>query len=157
MMNIIVAVILFQNVKFLLFIYVHVFQTDKYTTIILIFAKRFRQMADNDWKKRLGVVFSTNPDFKYEEDLEEEPQTLEPSRQNLIVSIDRKGRGGKQVTLVTGFVGTSDDLADLGRTLKVKCGVGGSAKDGEITIQGDFRDRVVALLKDMGYKAKRGT
>ena len=113
-------------------------------------------MAENDWKKRLGVVFSTNPDFNYEEAVEDELVTLEPSKQNLIVSIDRKGRGGKQVTLVTGFVGTSDDLAELGRTLKVKCGVGGSAKDGEITIQGDFRDRVVALLKDMGYKAKRG-
>ncbi len=113
-------------------------------------------MAENDWKKRLGVVFSTNPDFKYEEETEEEPMTLEPARQNLIVSIDRKGRAGKQVTLVTGFVGSSDDLADLGRILKVKCGVGGSAKDGEITIQGDFRDRVTALLRDMGYKAKRG-
>ena len=113
-------------------------------------------MADNDWKKRLGVVFSTNPDFAYEEETPEEEATLEPSKQNLIVSIDRKGRGGKQVTLVTGFVGTSDDLADLGRILKVKCGVGGSAKDGEITIQGDFRDRVTSLLKDMGYKAKRG-
>ena len=113
-------------------------------------------MADNDWKKRLGVVFSTNPDFAYVEEEEEEEATLEPSRQNLIVSIDRKGRGGKQVTLITGFVGTADDLSDLGRTLKVKCGVGGSAKDGEITIQGDFRDRVVTLLKDMGYKAKRG-
>lgn len=113
-------------------------------------------MADNDWKRRLGVVFSTNPDFEYEETAEIEPETLEPSKQNLIVSIDRKGRGGKQVTLVTGFVGSSDDLAELGRALKVKCGVGGSAKDGEITIQGDFRDRVTALLKDMGYKAKRG-
>ena len=113
-------------------------------------------MADNDWKKRLGVVFSTNPDFTYTEETEDEPVTLEPSRQNLIVSIDRKGRGGKQVTLVTGFVGTADDLSELGRTLKVKCGVGGSAKDGEIAIQGDFRDRIVTLLKDMGYKAKRG-
>ena len=113
-------------------------------------------MAENDWKKRLGVVFSTNPDFAYQEEADSEPETLEPSRQNLIVSIDRKGRGGKQVTLVTGFVGTSDDLAELGRTLKVTCGVGGRAKDGEITIQGDFRDRVTALLKDMGYKAKRG-
>lgn len=113
-------------------------------------------MAENDWKKRLGVVFSTNPDFAYEEETVQEDVTLEPSKQNLIVSIDRKGRGGKQVTLVTGFIGSQDDLADLGRTLKVKCGVGGSAKDGEITIQGDFRDRVVALLKEMGYKAKRG-
>ena len=113
-------------------------------------------MADNDWKKRLGVVFSTNPDFTYEEETEQEPATLAPEKQNLIVSIDRKGRSGKQVTLVTGFVGTSEDLAELGRTLKVKCGVGGTAKDGEITIQGDFRDRVVALLKEMGYKAKRG-
>ena len=113
-------------------------------------------MAENDWKKRLGVVFSTNPDFTYEEESVQEEQTLEPGRQNLIVSIDRKGRGGKQVTLVTGFVGTADDLSELGRTLKVKCGVGGSAKDGEITIQGDFRDRVVTLLKDMGYTAKRG-
>ena len=113
-------------------------------------------MADNDWKKRLGVVFSTNPDFAYEEDAPQEQATLAPDKQSLIVSIDRKGRGGKQVTLVTGFVGTADDLAELGRTLKVKCGVGGSAKDGEIAIQGDFRDRVVALLKEMGYKAKRG-
>lgn len=125
--------------------------------IFTIFAKIIStDMAENDWKKRLGVVFSTNPDFAYEEETIQEEQTLEPSRQNLIVSIDRKGRGGKQVTLVTGFVGTSEDLAELGRTLKVKCGVGGSAKDGEITIQGDFRDRVTALLKDMGYKAKRG-
>ena len=122
-----------------------------------IFAKiNSWKIADNDWKKRLGVVFSTNPDFAYEEQAEIEPETLEPSKQNLIVSIDRKGRAGKQVTLVTGFVGTADDLAGLGRTLKVKCGVGGSAKDGEITIQGDFRDRVVTLLKDMGYKVKRG-
>ena len=113
-------------------------------------------MADNDWKKRLGVVFSTNPDFAYEQEEETEEATLEPSRQNLIVTIDRKARGGKQVTLVTGFIGTSDDLAELGRTLKVKCGVGGTAKNGEITIQGDFRDRVTALLKEMGYKAKRG-
>lgn len=113
-------------------------------------------MAENDWKKRLGVVFSTNPDFTYEEEAAQEEETLEPAGQNLIVRIDRKGRSGKQVTLVTGFVGTADDLAALGRILKMKCGVGGSAKDGEITIQGDFRDRVVALLKDMGYKAKRG-
>lgn len=114
-------------------------------------------MADNDWKKRLGVVFSTNPDFTYtEEDNNEEVATLEPGKQNLRVLIDRKGRAGKQVTLVTGFVGSDDDLAELARTLKVKCGVGGSSKDGEIVIQGDFRDRIVGILVQMGYKAKRG-
>ena len=113
-------------------------------------------MADNDWKKRLGVVFSTNPDFAYTEQQEEVQQTLEPSRQKLVVSIDRRCRAGKQVTLVSGFAGRDEDLAELGRTLKVKCGVGGSAKNGEITIQGDFRDRVTALLNEMGYKAKRG-
>ena len=113
-------------------------------------------MADNDWKKRLGVVFSTNPDYKYEEETDEQAETLPPDRQKLIVSIDRRNRGGKQVTLVTGFVGSDEDLADLGKTLKVKCGVGGSAKNGEITVQGDFRDKVTALLTDMGYKAKRG-
>ena len=113
-------------------------------------------MAYNDWKKRLGVVFSTNPDFAYTEQQEEVQQTLEPSRQKLVVSIDRRCRAGKQVTLVSGFVGSDEDLAELGRTLKVKCGVGGSAKNGEITIQGDFRDRVTALLNEMGYKAKRG-
>ena len=113
-------------------------------------------MADNDWKKRLGVVLSTNPDLAYTEQQEEVQQTLEPSRQKLVVSIDRRCRAGKQVTLVSGFVGSDEDLAELGRTLKVKCGVGGSAKNGEITIQGDFRDRVTALLNEMGYKAKRG-
>ena len=113
-------------------------------------------MADNDWKKRLGVVYSTNPDFKYTEEAAEDPDTLEPSKQRLIVRIDRSGRAGKQVTLVQGFVGTQEDLAALGKTIKVKCGVGGSAKDGEITIQGDLRDKVTALLLQMGYNAKRG-
>ena len=96
------------------------------------------------------------PDFKYDSGESEEPQTLPPSRQRLIVSIDRRNRGGKQVTLVTGFVGSKEDLSALGRTLKVKCGVGGAAKDGEITIQGDFRDKVTAILNEMGYNAKRG-
>ncbi|MCQ2146390.1 MAG: translation initiation factor [Bacteroidales bacterium] len=113
-------------------------------------------MAENDWKKRLGVVYSTNPDFSYQEEEAPEAETLSPDKQKLIVGIDRKGRGGKQVTLVTGFVGKEEDLVELGRTLKVKCGVGGSAKDGEITVQGDLRDKVVALLKSMGYNAKRG-
>ena len=113
-------------------------------------------MADNDWKDRLGVVFSTNPDFQYTLKGEEETPTLDPSRQKLIVGIDRRNRGGKQVTLITGFVGMADDLKELGRTLKTRLGVGGSAKDGEITIQGDFRDRVVEILRSLGYNAKRG-
>ncbi|MBR6363445.1 MAG: translation initiation factor [Bacteroidales bacterium] len=114
-------------------------------------------MADNDWKKRLGVVFSTNPDFAYEEEAAAAVETLSPDKQKLIVTIDRRNRGGKQVTLVTGFVGSEDDLKELGKTLKVRCGVGGTAKDGEITIQGDLRDKVTALLKDMGYdRTRRG-
>ncbi|MBR4756691.1 MAG: translation initiation factor [Bacteroidales bacterium] len=111
---------------------------------------------DNDWKQRLGVVYSTNPDFEYSTGDETEAETLPPSSQRLIVTLDRRNRGGKQVTLVSGFTGTREDLAALGKTLKVKCGVGGTAKDGEITIQGDFREKVTALLKDMGYNAKRG-
>ena len=113
-------------------------------------------MADNDWKKRLGVVYSTNPDFQYTEAEEEQVKTLAPSSQRLIVSLDRRARAGKQVTLVKGFVGSEEDLASLGKSLKVKCGVGGTAKDGEITLQGDLRDKVVALLQSMSYKAKRG-
>ena len=113
-------------------------------------------MADNDWKKRLGVVYSTNPDFQYETEEISGQQTLAPAAQKLLVTIDRRNRGGKQVTLVKGFVGTEEYLADLGKKLKVRCGVGGSAKDGEITIQGDQRDKVTAILNEMGYKAKRG-
>jgi translation initiation factor 1 len=113
-------------------------------------------MAGNDWKKRLGVVYSTNPDFKYTEAVQAEEETLPPSAQRLIVAIDRRQRAGKQVTLVEGFVGTQDDLSALAKTLKTKCGVGGTAKDGEITIQGDLRDKVTALLQSLGYNAKRG-
>ena len=112
-------------------------------------------MAGNDWKERLGVVYSTNPDFKSETPVEEEAETLPPARQNLRVGIDRRNRGGKQVTLISGFVGREEDLAALAKTLKTRCGVGGAAKDGEILIQGDFRDRIVQLLTTLGYKAKR--
>ena len=113
-------------------------------------------MAQQDWKSRLGVVYSTNPDFKYETLQEQDADTLPPERQRLTVRIDRRRRAGKQVTLVEGFVGRSEDLAALARTLKTRCGVGGSASDGEILIQGDLRDKVVALLTSMGYNAKRG-
>ncbi|MFA5848535.1 MAG: translation initiation factor [Bacteroidales bacterium] len=114
-------------------------------------------MAENDWKSRLGVVYSTNPDFGYQaEEGDMTRDTLPPEKQRLIVSIDRKHRAGKQVTLVTGFVGSEDDLADLAKILKSKCGVGGSLKDGEVLIQGDFRDRTLSILQSLGYKAKRG-
>ena len=112
-------------------------------------------MADNDWKQRLGMVFSTNPDYKYETEDEPEAELLPPAQQRLRVWLDRKQRGGKTVTLVKGFVGPEEDLADLGRMLKTKCGVGGSAKDGEIIIQGDHRDRVVELLTKAGYGCKK--
>ncbi|MFW6246455.1 MAG: translation initiation factor [Tangfeifania sp.] len=110
---------------------------------------------ENNWKKRLGTVYSTNPDFDYEKESEPETETLPPQQQNLKVSIDRKKRKGKSVTLVTGFVGAENDLKDLGKILKTKCGVGGTVKDGEILIQGEFRERVMELLKAEGYKVKK--
>lgn len=109
----------------------------------------------NDWKDRLGVVFSTNPDFKFENNSQDEQETLPPGKQNLKVQLDKKKRAGKSVTLVTGFAGTEADLNALGKLLKTKCGVGGTAKDGEILIQGDFVVRVMDILKNEGYKVKR--
>ncbi len=112
-------------------------------------------MADNDWKARLGMVYSTNPDFEYDTGEEPEAETLPPARQNLRVWLDRKQRAGKVVTLVRGFVGRDDDLQELARLLKSRCGVGGSAKEGEILIQGDHRDRVVEILTRAGYGCKK--
>lgn len=109
----------------------------------------------NDWKDRLGVVFSTNPDFKFENDSKDEQETLPPGKQNLKVQLDKKKRAGKSVTLITGFAGTEADLNALGKLLKTKCGVGGTVKDGEILIQGDFVVRVMDILKNEGYKVKR--
>ena len=97
------------------------------------------------------MVYSTNPNFQFEQEEAVEEETLAPKDQKLIVAIDRKGRGGKQVTVVSGFIGKEDDLEDLGKTLKTKCGVGGSAKEGEIIIQGDFKQRIIELLKTEGY------
>lgn len=108
-------------------------------------------MKNNDWKERLNVVYSTNPNFNYEMEDDEEQVTLEPALQNLRVQLDRKNRGGKVVTLITGFVGTDNDLKELSKLLKSKCGVGGSAKDGEIIVQGDFKQKVLDLLKKEGY------
>ena len=102
-------------------------------------------------KQLINVVYSTNPNFSYESESEEEQETLPKNQQKLYVSIDRKQRGGKDVTLVEGFVGTEDDLKDLGKTLKSKCGVGGSVKDSEILIQGALRDKVYDLLIKDGY------
>lgn len=110
-----------------------------------------KDTKNNDWKDRLNVIYSTNPNFQYETENTEEAETLSPNQQKLRVQLDRKNRGGKVVTLVTGFVGTDDDLKELGRMLKSKCGVGGSAKDGEIIVQGDFKQKVIELLKEEGY------
>lgn len=108
-------------------------------------------MADNDWKKRLGMVYSTNPDFLFQCEEEEEPDTLPPQRQRLRVRIERAGRKGKTVTLVTGFTGREEDLKALCKQLKTKIGTGGAAKDGNIIIQGDVRTRIIEQLKAEGY------
>ncbi len=109
-------------------------------------------MSKKNKNNRKGIVYSTDPDFEYTHEANEESETLEPNQQQLRVHLDRKKRKGKEVTLITGFVGHSDDLKDLGKLLKTKCGVGGSTKDGEIIIQGDQRSKVVDILVDEGYK-----
>ena len=106
-------------------------------------------------KNRQGIVYSTSDDFEYDYDDNLEEETLPPAEQQLKVQLDKKARGGKQVSLISGFVGSQDDLKDLAKVLKSKCGVGGSAKDGEILIQGDFREKIVEVLKKEGYKAKK--
>ena len=108
-------------------------------------------MANNDWKDRLGVVYSTNADFQFTTEEEEQQETLPKNEQRLRVAIEKNGRGGKVVTIVRGFVGTEDDMKSLGKFLKTKCGVGGSEKDDEIIIQGNLKDKVITLLKADGY------
>ena len=107
-------------------------------------------MKNNDWKDRLNIVYSTNPDFSYEK-IEEEVDTLPKNKQKLRVSIEKKGRGGKTVTIIKGFIGNDEDLKELSKLLKIKCGVGGSTKDGDIIIQGDFKLRIIDLLRTDGY------
>jgi len=110
---------------------------------------------ENDWKKRLGMVYSTNPEFEFESGEQDEQSTAPPNQQQLYVSLDKKNRKGKKVTLVEGFSGTTEDLKNLAKDLKSKCGVGGSVGKGVILIQGDFRERILTLLQEKGYKVKR--
>lgn len=110
---------------------------------------------NNDWKKRLDIVYSTNPDYHYNEEADEQPETIDKDKQRLRVMLDKRNRKGKAVTLVTGFEGTDDDMTTLGKLLKTKCGVGGSVKDGEIIVQGDHRQRILDILKAEGYTATK--
>lgn len=111
---------------------------------------------ENDWKKRLGVVYSTNPEFDYKKDNSSEEETLPPEKQNFRVRIERKGRKGKTVSIVSGFKGSETKLEELSKELKKKLGTGGSVVEGEILVQGDFRQRIVDYLLATGYKAKMG-
>lgn len=112
-------------------------------------------MAKKNKKNKVDIVYSTNPDFKYSYDEDQTEETLPPSQQDLRVMLDRKKRKGKEVTLVTGFKGNEDDLKELGKELKSSCGAGGTIKEGEILVQGDFRDKILGILHDKGYKAKK--
>jgi len=108
-----------------------------------------------DWKDRLGVVYSTNPEFNYKNEGKESEDSLPPSQQDLRVMLDRKKRKGKSVTLVTGFIGSEEDLKALGKVLKSACGTGGTVKNGEIMVQGDFVQKIMGFLSDKGYKVKK--
>lgn len=109
----------------------------------------------NDWKKRLDIVYSTNPDYHFNVEKDNNFETVAEGKQLLRISLDKRNRKGKSVTLITGFVGTEEDLESLGKLLKTKCGVGGSSKDGEIIIQGDLRNKVLEILQKEGYVKSR--
>ena len=114
-------------------------------------------MKSNKWKERKDIVYSTNPDFQYDyENTEIEQEKLDPSKQKLKVYMDSKAKSkGKQATVINGFIGSEDDFKELAKLLKTKCAVGGSVKDKEIIIQGDFRDKIVQILSAQGYKASK--
>ncbi len=116
--------------------------------------KNIEKMSKNK-KERINIVYSTNPNFQFEEDSFDEAETLPNNQQKLYVSIDKKSRAGKEVTLIEGFVGLEEDLKELGKMLKSKCGVGGTVKDNEILIQGNFRDKIMQLLEKEGYRVVR--
>ena len=106
-------------------------------------------------KNRINIVYSTNPNFNYDQEEEQSQETLSNNQQRLYVSIDRKNRGGKEVTLIEGFIGDTEDAKELGKILKTKCGVGGSVKDNEIIIQGNFKEKVFLELQKLGYGVKK--
>jgi len=109
----------------------------------------------NNWKKRLNIVYSTNPDYHHRQKDEENEAIIPKEKQLLRISLDKRNRKGKAVTLVTGFRGSDEDLQVLGKLLKTRCGVGGSAKDGEIIVQGDHRTKVLDILQKEGYAKSR--
>ncbi len=113
-----------------------------------------RKKKNNDWKRRDGIVYSTEDDFSYDYEEGGQQETLPPGEQRLRIQFENKGRGGKQVTLIKGFVGDEDDLKSLAKSLKSYCGVGGSAKNGEIILQGDFRAKAKDFLVREGYNAR---
>ena len=112
-------------------------------------------MANKNKKTRRDIVYSTNDDFQFDYDDDEQLETLPPSKQTLKVSLDKKARKGKTVTLIDGFIGSDEELKNLGKILKSKCGVGGSVKEGQIFIQGEVRDKVMDILKEKEYQVKR--
>lgn len=107
---------------------------------------------DNDWKDRLGMVYSTNPDYIFQEEHEPESEDISPEQQKLRVSVEKHGHGGKTVTIIRGYCGSEESLKELARSLKSYCGTGGAVKEGEILIQGELKEKIIERLKALGYR-----